>query len=243
MNEIIAIAGSTWKNVLRLKVVYFLVFCVWVLVASALNYDILSLGLHKELLVDASLLLNTIAGVLVIISLTFEIPKELKEGVASTMLSKPLGRTNYLIGKLAGYVIVGFVVCSLIALGSFFIFNISFSERIGMTMLQSHIMVILSLVPMAALAVLFSIALPEIVAPIVTVLVIWFAHSSAGLADFPLLYGGIIPDLDLFNFKADVVYNTVITWNYVILVAAWGIVYALFATALASLIFSRKDIR
>lgn len=243
MNEIIAIAGSTWKNVLRLKVVYFLVFCVWVLVASALNYDILSLGLHKELLVDASLLLNTIAGVLVIISLTFEIPKELKEGVASTMLSKPLGRTNYLIGKLAGYVIVGFVVCSLIALGSFFIFNISFSERIGMTMLQSHIMVILSLVPMAALAVLFSIALPEIVAPIVTVLVIWFAHSSAGLADFPLLYSGIIPDLDLFNFKADVVYNTVITWNYVILVAAWGIVYALFATALASLIFSRKDIR
>ena len=102
MNEIIAIAGSTWKSVLRLKVVYFLVFCVWVLVTSALNYDVLSLGLHKELLVDASLLLNTIAGVLVIISLTFEIPKELKEGVASTMLSKPLGRTHYLIGKLAG---------------------------------------------------------------------------------------------------------------------------------------------
>jgi ABC-type transport system involved in multi-copper enzyme maturation permease subunit len=243
MNEIIAIAGSTWKNVLRLKVVYFLVFCVWVLVTSALNYDVLSLGLHKELLVDASLLLNTIAGVLVIISLTFEIPKELKEGVASTMLSKPLGRTHYLIGKLVGYVVVGVIVCSLIALGSFFIFKISFSEPIGMIMLQSQIMVILSLIPMAALAVLFSIALPEIVAPIVTVLVVWFAHSSAALFNIPVVYGGIIPDLDLFNFKADAVYNTAITWNYVILVALWGIAYALFATALASLIFSRKDIR
>ena len=52
MNELFAIAGSTWRNVLRLKVVYFLVFCVWVLVACALNYDVLSLGLEKELLKD-----------------------------------------------------------------------------------------------------------------------------------------------------------------------------------------------
>lgn len=243
MNEIIAIAGSTWRNVLRLKVVYFLVFCVWVLVASALNYDVLSLGLQKELLVDASLVLNTIAGVLVIISLTFEIPRELKEGVASTMLSKPLGRTNYLIGKMLGYIVIGFIVCALIAVGSFFIFGISFSEKIGLAMLQSHIMVILSLVPMAALAVFFSIALPEIVAPIVTVLVIWFTHSTGLLSKIPVIYGGLIPDLELFNFKADAVYNTAISWNYVILVAIWGILYALFAGTLASLIFSRKDIK
>ena len=56
MNELFAIAGSTWRNVLRLKVVYFLVFCVWVLVACALNYDVLSRGLEKELLIDASLM-------------------------------------------------------------------------------------------------------------------------------------------------------------------------------------------
>lgn len=48
MNEIFAIAGSTWRNVLRLKVVYFLVFCVWVLVACALNYDVLSLALKLK---------------------------------------------------------------------------------------------------------------------------------------------------------------------------------------------------
>ncbi|MDD2404117.1 MAG: hypothetical protein PHV75_03250 [Victivallaceae bacterium] len=243
MNEIIAIAGSTWKNVLRLKVVYFLVFCVWVLIASALNYDILSLGLHKELLLDASLFLNTIAGVLVIISLTFEIPKELKEGVASAMLSKPLGRTNYLVGKMVGYIVVGFVVCSLVAIGSFLIFNISFSEPIGIAMLQNHIMIILSLIPMAAIAVLFSIALPEIIAPIVTVLVIWFAHSTGILSSIPVIYGGIIPDLDLFNFKSEAVYNNAVTWKYVILVALWGISYAIFASSLASLLFSRKDIK
>ncbi len=243
MNEIIAIAGSTWKNVLRLKVVYFLVFCVWVLIASALNYDVLSLGLHKELLVDASLFLNTITGVLVIISLTFEIPKELKEGVASTMLSKPLGRTNYLIGKMIGYIVIGAIVCALVAIGSFLIFNVSFSEPIGVAMLQNHILIILSLIPMAAIAVLFSIALPEIIAPIVTVLVIWFAHSTSMLSNLPIIYGGIIPDLELFNFKSEAVYNNAVSWRYVVMVALWGICYAIFASSLASLIFSRKDIK
>ena len=69
MNELFAIAGSTWRNVLRLKVVYFLVFCVWVLVACALNYDVLSLGLEKELLIDASLMLNTVTAVLIVLSI------------------------------------------------------------------------------------------------------------------------------------------------------------------------------
>ena len=186
MNELFAIAGSTWRNVLRLKVVYFLVFCVWVLVACALNYDVLSLGLEKELLIDASLMLNTVTAVLIVLSMTFEIPRELKEGVASTMLTKPLGRTNYLVGKMLGNIVVGFVLCALVAAGSFLIFRVSYSETIGQAMLQSQIMVILSVIPMSALAVLFAVLLPEVVAPVVTVLVIWFSFS-VGLLNIPVL--------------------------------------------------------
>lgn len=242
MNELFAIAGSTWRNVLRLKVVYFLVFCVWVLVACALNYDVLSLGQEKELLIDASLMLNTVTAVLIVLSMTFEIPRELKEGVASTMLTKPLGRTNYLVGKMLGNIVVGFVLCALVAAGSFLIFRVSYSETIGQAMLQSQIMVILSVIPMSALAVLFAVLLPEVVAPVVTVLVIWFSFSF-GLLNIPVLCGGILPDLELFNFKASAVYKTLIPWSYVVLVALWGICYAIFIAALASLVFSRKDIK
>ena len=242
MNEIFAIAGSTWRNVLRLKVVYFLVFCVWVLVACALNYDVLSLGLEKELLIDASLMLNTITAVLIVLSLTFEIPKELKDGVASSMLSKPLGRTHYLIGKMLGNMVIGFVLCALVAAGSFLIFRVSFNDTVGQTMLQSQVLVILSVIPMSALAVLFAVLLPEVVAPVVTVLVIWFSYS-VGILNIPVICGGILPDLELFNFKASAVYQTVIPWSYVVLVTLWGICYAVFAASLASLIFSRKDIR
>ena len=236
MNEIITIASGTWKNVLRMKVVYFLIFCALVLVASAINYDVLSMGLHKELMIDVALVLNSIAALLVVISLTFEIPKELREGVASTLLAKPLGRFQYLLGKMIGCVVTGAVICFLIAIGSFIVFNISFAQRIDVTMFQSHLLIILALIPMSALGVLFAVLLPEVIAPIITVVVVWFAFSTKVL-------GGILPDLDLFNFKANAVYQVSIPWMYILLVAVWGICYAAFALSLASIIFERKDIK
>ena len=243
MNEIITIASGTWKNVLRMKVVYFLILCALVLVASAINYDVLSMGLQKELMIDVSLVLNSIAAMLVVISLTFEIPKELREGVASTLLSKPLGRFQYLLGKMCGCVITGAIICALIALGSFFVFNMSFGERIGITMFQTHLLVILALIPMSALGVLFAVLLPEVIAPIITVVVVWFAFSTKVLAGIPVLYGGILPDLDLFNFRANAVYQVQIPWMYILLVTLWGICYAAFALSIASIVFERKDIK
>lgn len=243
MNEIITIASGTWKNVLRMKVVYFLILCALVLVASAVNYDVLSMGLQKELMIDVSLVLNSIAAMLVVISLTFEIPKELREGVASTLLSKPLGRFQYLLGKMCGCVVTGAVICALIAVGSFIVFNISFGERIGVTMFQTHLLVILALIPMSALGVLFAVLLPEVIAPIITVVVVWFAFSTKILASVPVLYGGILPDLDLFNFRANAVYQVNIPWMYVLLVTLWGICYAAFALSIASIVFERKDIK
>ncbi len=242
MNEIITIASSTWMNVLRMKVVYFLVACVWVLVACAINYDVLSLGLHKELMVDVSLVLNAVAAMLVVVSLTFDIPKEIREGIASTLLSKPLGRYKYLIGKMIGCFVTGFVICGLIAVGSFVIFRI-FNLEIVREMFQTQLLVILSLIPMSAIGVLFAVIFPEVLSPILTVLFVWFAYSTRALDSIPVLYGGLLPDFELFNFRSVAVYHTVIPWSYVGLVTLWGICYAAFAISLASLIFERQDIK
>ncbi len=242
MNEIMAIAGGTWRRILRMRVVYFLIICVLVLIGSAYNYDVLSLGMHKQLMMDVSLVLNTIAAILVTVSITFEIPKELKEGVASTLLSKPLGRTQYLIGKLVGIVITGFVITGLVTAGFIFLFNSAFGEVSG-SMIKGHILIMASVIPMSAIGVLFSVFVPEFLAATATVLVIWFAHSSLALSKVKFLYGGIIPDLNIFNLRAEAVYGAHISWGYIMIAIIWGIVFSIFATAVASLIFSYKDLK
>ena len=244
MNEIMAIAGGTWNRILRMRVIYFLILCVLILIGSAYRYDVLSLGMHKMLMIDVSLLLNTIAAALVAISITFEIPKELSEGVASTLLSKPLGRTQYLVGKLVGIIIAGLVITGLIMIGFCLVFG-SFFDKVGMTMIQGHLLVMASVIPMSAIAVLFSVFVPESLSAILTAIVIWFSHSTGTtMAKVKVLYGGIIPDLNFFNLKAEAAYAYGgISWTYILLAALWGIAFSVFATSLASLIFGYKDLK
>ncbi|MCK4982883.1 MAG: hypothetical protein KAS17_08165, partial [Victivallaceae bacterium] len=185
MNEIAAIAGGTWNRILRMRVVYVLIACVLALIGSAYRYDVLSLGQHKALMVDVSLLLNTIAAILVAISITFEISREFREGVATTLLSKSLGRTQYLIGKLIGISIAGIVITGLIAVGFGLIFSSAF-DKIGQEMIVGHLLIMASVIPMSALAILFAVLLPESVAAIVTAIVIWFAHSTTALTNIKI---------------------------------------------------------
>jgi ABC-type transport system involved in multi-copper enzyme maturation permease subunit len=245
INEIMAIAGGAWQ-LLRMRVVYVLIICVLVLIGSAYRYDVLSLGQHKALMTDVSLMLNTLAAILVAISVTFEISRELREGVASTLLSKPLGRTHYLIGKLVGISIAGLVVTGLITLGFCVVFSASFDDGgLGQTMLLGHLLIMASVIPMSALAVLFSVIVPESISAIVTAIAIWFAHSTPVIDKIQVLYGGILPDLNLFNLKAEAAYNIpgAISWTYLLLALVWGIVYSVFSTSLASLVFNYRDLK
>lgn len=242
INEIMAVAGGAWQ-MLRMRVVYILIVCALILIGSAYRYDVLSLGQHKNLMVDVSLLLNTIAAILVAISVTFEISRELREGVASTLLTKPLGRTHYLIGKLVGTSIAGLVITGLITIGFCIIFSSAFDE-VGQSVVQGHLLVMASVIPMTALAVMFSVLVPESIAAILTAIAIWFAHSTPGLSKIKILYGGVLPDLNLFNLKAEAAYGLAgISWTYLLLALAWGIVYSVFATSLASLVFGYKDLK
>jgi len=244
MNEIAAVAGGTWHRILRMRVVYILIVCVLVLIGSAYRYDVLSLGQHKALMVDVSLMLNTLAAIIVAISITFEISKEFREGVATTLLSKSLGRTQYLVGKLIGISIAGLVITGLIAVGFGIIFSSAF-DTIGRAMVMGHLLVMASVIPMAALGILFAVIFPESLAAIITAIVVWFAHSTPALAQIKVLYGGILPDLNLFNLKAVAAYSYAggAGWTYLVLALAWGIVYSIFATSLAGIIFSNKDLK
>ncbi len=246
INETMAIASGTWRRMLRVRAVYFLIVCVFILIGSAYNYNILSMGEHKPLMIDVSLVLNTVAAILIAISVSFEIPRELREGVASTLLTKPLGRTEYLVGKLVGTSIAGFIICGLIALGFFIIFSFSFNEQVLTSMIQGHLLVLFSVIPMTAIAVLFSVFVPEMLAALITAAVIWLTHNSPVLissASTRFLYGGIVPDLNLFNLKAQAVYTASISWTYLGMALGWGVVYSVFALAIASLIFSYKDLK
>ncbi|MBR2434121.1 MAG: hypothetical protein IKB22_01485 [Lentisphaeria bacterium] len=242
MKEILTIAESTCKGILKMKVVYFLVIRVWILIGSMYRYNELSLDRHRDLMLDMALFMNQIAGILTVLSLTFDIPRELREGIASTFLTKSLGRTKYLLGKTLGVYGVAFVVCTLIAAGSYFIYQFCFTEDILRNFIKIELLIMLGVIPMAAVCVFCAIVLPEMAAPIIALLAIWFS-SLTGRLKIPVLNGGILPDMEIFNLKEHIIYQVAIPWSYLFGAAVWGIAFALFLLMLSGIIFRFKDIK
>ena len=242
MKEVWTIAGNACKNILKLKVVYFLVACVLILVGSMYRYNEISLNRHRELLLDMSLLLNQVAAILTVLSLTFDIPRELREGIAATFLTKSLGRMKYLWGKVMGIYAVVCVVCTLIAVGSYIIYVSCFPEPIFQIYVKIQILILLSAIPMTAICTFCAVTFPEMAAPIIALMAIWFSSLTHRLK-IPVLNGGILPDLDLFNMKEHVIYQADLPWNYVFGAALYGIAFAVFLMMLSGIIFRLRDIK
>lgn len=242
MAEILAIANSIWRRIMRMPVVYFLVGCCLVIIAAMNMYSTLSMNEHRPLMADMSMLLTAIAGFLASLSVAFDVPREIRTGAAATLLTKPLGRTQYLVGKLLGTCAVAVVITALLSCGSFIIYKMCFNE-LPLALVQGHVLGVVSVIPMVAFALFFSTFLTETVAAILTLIVIWLGFSVHKLSGVPLLYGGILPDMNLFNLRAEASYGLVAGWTYVVMATLWGVVYSIGLTALAAIIFNRRDIK
>lgn len=242
MNEVIVIASSIWRRYMRMGVVYFLLASTLVIIAAMNLYGTLTMNEERMLMVDISMLMTTVAGLLATLTVSFDVPRELRNGVASTLLVKPLGRTQYLAGKLLGTGGVAVMVAAGVSAGFFVIHHLCFTG-LPLAIVQSHALILASMIPMAALAVLFASFLPEVPAALAAAAASWFAFSTGMLGKIPFVYGGLLPDLNLFNIRAEAAYGLEVGWTYVLLALVWGIVFAIGANALAAAIFAYRDVK
>ena len=100
MIEVMAIAEGVWRRILRMKVLYFLIICALIEISVTFMYRYLMAGQHRMLMVDVSLLITTIAGLLCILALAFDIPKEfqLLEGLEKLGCGLPKAGAQDLVG-------------------------------------------------------------------------------------------------------------------------------------------------
>lgn len=235
MDEVFAIASSLWKRLLGVKVVYFLTACAITLIAITNLYDVLMIGENRALMVDTGMMLVTAAAMLTVISLAFDIPKELQSGVASVLLAKPLGRTHYLIGKLMGISWVGIFITGLISIGFMVIYSISHGAP-SQNLVKALVLICLSVVPMASVVLLFSSFLNEAVAATISTVAIWMGYMLFTLKGFTLY------DLSIFNMGAEAFYDYEISTFFVVKAAFSAVLTGISFLCITSFIFNKRDL-
>jgi ABC-type transport system involved in multi-copper enzyme maturation permease subunit len=254
-NRIFSIAANTFRETIRNKILYtILAFALLVIGLSRFLAD-LSVGELTRIIVDVGLACIHLFGILiaVFIGITL-ISNEVERKTVYLILSRPVPRWEFLVGKAVG--LSGtLALVTLVMSFTLFLVHLGYegSPEAGIFIASAGIY--MELVLLICLASLFSSFTTPTLSAIFTLsmflighvskdLVIFGRRASSGTvrlaADF-LFY--LLPNLENFNWKNEIVYGEVRSASVLLLPAGYMLCYCTAVLILASLIFSRKDFK
>lgn len=248
-----AIAFNTFKEAIRDRILYLLLFFAAGSIIFSRLLAILTVGDRVKIIKDVGLASLSLFGTLMAILIgTGLVYKEIDKKTIFTLLSKPIHRWHFLLGKFFGLVLTLFVMTLLmsvifLALLFFHTFQIETSIFIAI------FFIFIELVLITAVAILFSCFSTPILSSLFSLSFYLIGHLSWSLealvrkvkAGLPrtllqVLYT-LLPDLENFNFKTEVVHHLTVQPQYYLYSTLYGIFYTLFILALAVLVFKRRD--
>jgi ABC-type transport system involved in multi-copper enzyme maturation permease subunit len=251
--KIRAIALNTFKEAIRDRILYLLLFFAAVCIIFSRVLALLTVGDRAKIITDVGLASLSIFGVLMAILMgTGLVYKEIDKRTIYTLLSKPIHRYQFLLGKYLGLVLTLGVMLVLMTL-IFAAFIFLYSLRVDWTFFAAILFIFLELCLITAVAMLFSCFSTPILSTLFSLSFFLIGHLSWGLETLiKKMPGGaaktlsrilylFLPDLENFNFKTEVVHHLPIPPRIFLYSTLYGISYIVFILVLATLIFRRRD--
>jgi ABC-type transport system involved in multi-copper enzyme maturation permease subunit len=248
-----AIALNTFKEAIRDRILYLLLFFAAVAIIFSRLLALLTVGDRVKIIKDVGLASLSLFGMLMAILIgTGLVYKEIDKKTIFTLVSKPIHRWQFLVGKFLGLVLTLFVMIflmSLIFLALLFVHTF----KLEMSIFIAILFIFIELVLITAVAILFSCFSTPILSSIFSLAFYLIGHLSWGLEALikkikpgpgrlmaRIVYT-VLPDLENFNFKAEVVHGLPIPPKIYLYSTLYGLAYTLFILALATLVFKKRD--
>jgi len=254
MNTLL-IAHNTFREVTRDRVVAGVVVAGLALLGVALVASPLALGEGRRLLVDLGLSGISVLGLLVVLLTgTSLVAKEVERRTIYNLLSRPIRRPAYLVGKWAGLSAALWTVAGLLGLALWGLVALRGHGGSGAAVLQGVYLAGLELSVVTALAVMFSALSTPVLSALYTVGFFvagqWSYDLRVFAGRFPPELGAVLnvaahlaPNLPLFNMRTLAAAGETTTWLHLVLATAYAAVYAACALSLASAAFESKDFK
>ena len=253
--RILSIAANTFRETIRNKILYaILAFALFVIGLSYFLAD-LSVGDLARIIADVGLACIHIFGVIMAVFLGITlVSHEVERKTVYLILSRPVARWEFILGKAGGLCGTLFLT-SLVMAVTLFAIHAGFlgAPEVGIFIASAGIY--MELVLLTCLASLFSSFTTPVLSAIFTLSMFLIGHVSKDLIVFGsraasgtvraasavLFY--LLPNLENFNWKNEVVYGSARSGAVIPLAAAYLLAYCAAVLVLACLIFSRKDFK
>lgn len=253
--RVIGISRNTFREGIRDRLFFAVgIFAVFVL-GSSLLIGPLSLGEQVRITQDIGLAAISVMSLMIAVLVgTSIVYREIDKRTIYTVISKPVERWQFIVGKFLGLAAtVSLLICGMTLL--FVLINLSVARSFNPQILVAVFLTWMELLLLTALSVLMSTLASPILGAIFSLLLYVIGHASADIKDLAVRFGSgavrvaadtvyyAIPNLEYLNVRSKVTHGVDIDLAYVAFASSYALLYALAFLIIAVLVFERKEFR
>jgi ABC-type transport system involved in multi-copper enzyme maturation permease subunit len=255
LDRVLAIAGNTMREAVRSRVLYTLLFFALALIGTGMLLSTLSYVERDRILQDVGFAAIRVFGVAIAIFVGIGlVHREVDRRTVYTILSKPIARSEFLLGKFLG--LLATLWLQIAVMGVCFAFVSWLAEApLGARHAAALAGIGAEVAVMVAVALLFSSISTPMLAAFFTAGLWLIGHLSRDLralgaqSDTPsvtrvteALYRSL-PDLQAFDLAGHAAHGLPLAASDLVLPAAYGLGYVVLTLLVAVLAFERRNFR
>jgi len=256
MQRIMTIALGAFKESVRERVLYNLIVFALLMIGAAILMGSISVGVERIILVNLGLSAISIFGLLIAIFIgTGLVSKEIQRRTIYNILSKPITRAEFILGKFAGLMVTLFVNTVIMTLGFYLALAIQKGriEAGDFSLLVAIYFILLQLSIVVAIALLFSCISSSILSAVFTFCLFVIGNFSSDIRLFgqgsgsPLLEKTtavlyyILPNFGDFNVIDHVAHGVRMGGITIIANSCYALLYLAIVLSAAILIFEERE--
>ena len=252
LRRALAVAANTFRETVRERVLYNLVFFAIVMTLCGLVLRHLSIRQDIKIIKDIGLAAMELFGTLIAVFIGIGlVSKEIDRKSLYPLLAKPLSRGELFLGKFAGLGFTLLVNVGAMSAGLFLTLLVT-NDAADPALLKAIIPIYIGLLLVVAIALLFSTVTSTALAAVCTVCVLLAGRFSDVIRNMKDVAPGVpdlvvdalyyaLPNFRNFDLKDKVTYGDFVPWSAVGWVALYGAAYITAVLAAGAEAFRRKE--
>ena len=257
-SQTLAIARNAFREAVRDRVLYNLILFVLLLIAGAIFLGELSAGQESKIIVDlglsAMLLFGAFIAIFVGVGLVY---KEIERRTLYAILSKPIGRGQFLLGKYLG--LCATLLVNVVIMGIGVSLALAYIKRgwdpLMVKIWPAILLIYFELAIITGVALLFSSFSSPALSALLTFFVFIIGHFSADLKTLAATSGStparfvfravyyLLPNLSIYSVITPVAHGIAPDVRSIALAITYAIVYCAVLLAATTLIISRRNFK
>jgi ABC-type transport system involved in multi-copper enzyme maturation permease subunit len=257
ISRLSAITFNTFREAVRDRVLYNLVLFVLLLVAAAPLFGQISIGLERIILINVGLSAMSLFGIVIAIFVGIGlVSKEIEKKTLYTILSRPVRRWEFIVGKYFGLLMTLVANAALMTAGFYLALLVTTHRltRADAGLLAAIYFIILQFFIITAITLLFSSFSTPIFSAIFAFALFVIGRFAEDLRNFAAMSHGIakwlvtgavylVPNFSALDVTSQVSHDVPVSGTLVLLNTLYAMLYSAAATAAAVLIFERRNLK